>query len=227
MIRSLLHLFYPHVCENCGQDLTVTEEVLCVVCMRKLPLTSFQLTPDNPVEKIFFGRVHLQHATAGYYFARDTCLQQLIHQFKYGGRKDIAIYLGRQLGLQLKESSWCEEVSFIIPVPLNRAKQRHRGYNQAAMLAKGIGEMLNCAVLEDGLARKAHSVTQTHKTRLERWENVAEVFSLNYPEKIKGRHILLVDDVLTTGATLEACAHALQEEGNVGVSVCSLAYAER
>lgn len=225
MIRSLLHLFYPHVCENCGQDLTATEEVLCIVCMRKLPFTSFQLNPDNPVEKIFSGRVHLQHAMAGYYFARDTCLQQLIHQFKYGGRKDIALYLGRQLGLQLKESNWWEELSLIIPVPLNRVKQRQRGYNQAALLAKGIGEVLNCAVLEDGLARKAHSVTQTHKTRLERWENVAEVFSLNYPERVTGRHILLVDDVLTTGATLEACTHALQEKGDVAVSVCSLAYA--
>lgn len=227
MIQSLLHLLYPHVCENCGHDLTGTEEVLCISCMRKMPVTSFQSITDNPVERIFWGRAEVQHAMAGYYFARDNCLQHLIHQFKYGGRKDIAVYLGRQLGLQLRQSSWWQKISLVVPVPLNKVKQRHRGYNQAAMLANGIAEVLGCDVLADGLKREAHSVTQTHKTRLERWENVAEVFSLNNPAKVKDRHVLLVDDVLTTGATLEACAHALQAEGDVALSICSLAYADR
>lgn len=227
MIQSLLHLLYPHVCENCGFDLTVTEEVLCIRCMRKMPVTSFQSAENNPVEQIFYGRVHLQHAMAGYYFARDTCLQHLIHQFKYGGRKDIAVYLGRQLGLQLKQSSWWQNISLVVPVPLNKVKQRHRGYNQAAMLANGIADVLGCPVSEDALTRDAHSVTQTHKTRLERWENVAEVFSLSFPAKVKDRHVLLVDDVLTTGATLEACAHALQTVKDVELSICSLAYANR
>jgi ComF family protein len=195
--------------------------------MRKMPVTSFQSAADNPVEKIFYGRVQIQHAMAGYYFARDTCLQHLIHQFKYNGRKDIAVYLGRQLGLQLKQSSWWQEISLVVPVPLNKVKQRHRGYNQAAMLANGIAEVLGCVTLENALTRKARSVTQTHKTRLERWENVAEVFSLRDPEKVKGRHVLLVDDVLTTGATLEACAHAVQAAGDVELSICSLAYANR
>jgi ComF family protein len=225
MIRSLLHLFYPHVCENCGHDLTGTEEVLCISCMRKMPVTSFQLTANNPVEKIFWGRMPVQHAMAGYYFARDSCLQQLIHQFKYKGRKDIAVYLGRQLGLQLKQSNWWQNISLIIPVPLNKTKLRHRGYNQAAMLAKGIADILGCKVVEDGLTRKAHAVTQTHKTRLERWENVAEAFQLNDQKKVKNSHVLLVDDVLTTGATLEACGHALLDTGDAELSICSLAYA--
>lgn len=227
MIQSLLHLLYPHICENCGHDLTSTEEVLCVNCLRKLPVTRFQLMDSNPVEQIFWGRAHLQHAMAGYYFARDTCLQQLIHQFKYGGRKDIAVYLGRQLGVQLRQSTWWEDISLVVPVPLNKVKQQHRGYNQAGMLATGITDILGCGMLADGLTRKAHSVTQTHKTRLERWENVSEVFSLKHPAKIEGKHILLVDDVLTTGATLEACTHALKTADDVLVSVCSLAYAER
>lgn len=227
MIRSLLHLLYPHICENCGYDLTGTEEVLCISCIRKMPATSFQLTANNPVEKVFWGRVPVQHAMAGYYFARDGCLQQLIHQFKYKGRKDIAVYLGRQLGLQLKQSNWWQHISLIIPVPLNKMKLRHRGYNQAAMLANGIADILGCDILEDGLSRKAHAVTQTHKTRLERWENVAEVFLLNKQEKVKNSHVLLVDDVLTTGATLEACGQALLDAGDVTLSICSLAYANR
>lgn len=192
-----------------------------------MPATSFQLSAGNPAEQVFFGRVPVQHAMAGYYFARDTCLQQLIHQFKYKGRKDIAVYLGRQLGLQLKQSNWWQQLSMIIPVPLNKAKQRHRGYNQAAMLANGMAEVLDCEVLEDGLTRKANAITQTHKTRLERWENVADVFQLNKLSKVKNNHVLLVDDVLTTGATLEACGHALLAAGEVGLSICTLAYANR
>ena len=254
-----------------------------------MPVTSFQLTANNPIEKIFWGRVPVQHAMAGYYFARDSCLQQLIHQFKYKGRKDIAAFLGRQLGLQLMQSNWWQNISLIIPVPLNKMKMRHRGYNQAAMLANGIADILGCKVVEDGLAaflgrqlglqlmqsnwwqsisliipvplnkmkmrhrgynqaamlangiadilgckvvedglaRKAHAVTQTHKTRLERWENVAEVFQLNNKEKVKNSHVLLVDDVLTTGATLEACGHALLDAGDAELSICSLAYASR
>lgn len=227
MIRSLLHLLYPHVCENCGQDLTRTEEVLCVSCMRRMPATSFQLTANNPVEQVFWGRVPVQHAMAGYYFARDTCLQQLIHQFKYNRRKDIAVYLGRQLGLQLKQSNWWQKISLVVPVPLNKTKQRHRGYNQATMLANGIAEILDRKVLEDGLTRRARATTQTHKTRLERWKNVSEVFQLNNPAKVKNNHVLLVDDVLTTGATLEACAHALLSAEEVELSICSLAHANR
>lgn len=227
MLKPLLHLLYPHTCEGCGNDLSRTEEILCISCSHRLPATGFQLTKGNPVEKIFHGRIALQHATAGYYFGQQSRLRQLVHQFKYHGRKDIALYLGRQLGLQLRQSSWWQQVSVIIPVPLHAVKQRHRGYNQAAMLAAGIAGILGCHTSES-LERLPNSATQTRKSRMERWVNVSSAFTVKDPAAVTARHVLLVDDVLTTGATLEACAQAVLTAGeDVKVSVCSLAYANK
>lgn len=224
MIRSLLHLFYPHTCEACGRDLSAREEILCLRCAYALPVTGFQHMPDNPVEKAFHGRIALRRASAGYFFRQHSRLQGLIHAFKYKGRQDIAMYLGRQLGLQLRQSDWWQQVSLVLPVPLNAAKQRHRGYNQAAVLAEGIAAVLGCGSKPDVLARSPLSSTQTTRSRLERWENVSTVFLLKDATAIANKHVLLVDDVLTTGATVEACAQALMSAGNVEVSVCSLAY---
>lgn len=227
MLHPLLHLLYPRTCECCGHDLTRREEVLCLRCAGKLPATGFQLLPDNPVEKIFWGRVRLRHAMAGYYFGRHAQLQRLIHRFKYHGRKDIALYMGRQLGLQLQQSSWWQQINLVVPVPLNTVKQRHRGYNQAAVLAAGIAGVLGCDMQPDVLARARAVTTQTHQSRPERWENVADAFALYQPKAVHRKHILLVDDVLTTGATLEACTRAVLEGNDVKVSVCALAFATR
>lgn len=226
MLKPLLHLLYPHTCEACGHDLSRTEEILCIRCAHRLPVTGFQLAEGNPVEKIFHGRIALQHATAGYYFGQQSSLQQLVHQFKYHGRKDIALYLGRQLGLQLRQSNWWQQISTVMPVPLHAVKQRHRGYNQAALLAAGIAGILECHTAE-GLERIPNSETQTRKSRIERWENVSSAFALKDPALVSSKHVLLVDDVITTGATLEACAQAVMSAGNVKVSVCSLGYANR
>lgn len=226
-MHPLLHLLYPHTCEACGLDLSRREEVLCLRCSGKLPVTGFQTLCQNPVEKIFWGRVQLQYAMAGYYFGRHAPLQRLIHQFKYKGRKDIALYLGRQLGLQLRQSSWWQQISVIVPVPLNNVKQRHRGYNQAALLAAGIAGTLACPVLPDALLRTEAVTTQTNRSRPGRWENVARAFAPAQLPALCGRHVLLVDDVLTTGATLEACAHAILQAEAAKVSICSLAYANR
>lgn len=224
LFSPLVHLFYPHCCELCGTDLHQTDELLCLRCMQALPLTHFQRYPNNPVAQVFSGRIAVQQATATYYYNQSTGLQQLIHRFKYHQRQDIATWLGRQTGYQLQESEWISTVSFLVPVPLNPRKEKKRGYNQAALLANGIAQVIpSLPVYPAALRRQQFTSTQTKKGRADRWQNVASAFqaSGNLPQ---GCHVLLIDDVITTGATTEACCRALQQAGAL-VSVCCLAYA--
>ncbi len=219
-----MHLFYPHACEGCGHELSRTEKILCIRCSLRLPVTGFQKFAQNPVERIFWGRVPIQHATAGYFFNQQGILQSLIHGFKYRKREDIALFLGRQLGFQLKESAWWKDITALVPVPLHAAKFRHRGYNQAALLAEGMAEVLKCGVWANGLKRTVFTDTQTRKSRTDRWDNVENIFAWNRKEPNGREHLLLVDDVMTTGATLEACAHAVLQAGEQAkISVCALA----
>ncbi|MGX5818302.1 ComF family protein [Chitinophaga lutea] len=227
MIHPLLHLFYPQVCASCGRDLARREAALCVRCDLRLPVTGFASLPDNPVEKIFWGRAPLRHAMAGYYFGRLAAMQRLVHLFKYRGRKDIARFLGQRIGSMLHEAGRWGEAELLVPVPLSRQKLARRGYNQAALLADAIGSVLQRPVAAHGLLRLHNSGSQTKRNREARWENVAAEFRPASGGALKGRHVLLIDDVLTTGATLEACARAALEGGAAAVSVCALAVAKR
>jgi ComF family protein len=220
---SLLYLFYPHVCEACSRGLTPAENILCVRCQRKLPVTGFQLRPGNQLEKVFWGRARIRHAMAAYYYAPGTVTQQLVHRFKYRRRQDIALYLGRQMGHALLQSAWLHEIDCIVPVPLHKAKARRRGYNQAGLLARGLSEIIRKPVLPHALQRLSYAGSQTSRNRVSRWENVSGVFSVKSAGDIRGRHVLLVDDVITTGATTEACCHPLLEAG-AEVSICALAF---
>jgi ComF family protein len=224
LFSSLLHLFYPHTCEGCGTALTRTEEILCLRCQLRLPATHFQHFRNNPVEKIFWGRVNIKYAMAAYYYRKSSLLQRLIHQFKYHDRQDIALHMGRQTGHQLLQSNWIYEINGIVPVPMHRTRERQRGYNQAQLLATGIAAVVNKPLLPELLVRQAHTNSQTRKNRLLRWQNVSEVFSSPSHTGVHHPHILLVDDVITTGATAEACGEALQRAG-MSVSICCLAYA--
>jgi ComF family protein len=223
LLSPLVHLFYPHCCELCGTDLRQTDELLCFRCQQALPVTHFHRYPANPVEKIFSGRVMIQQAAAIYYYNRSSGIQQLIHRFKYRQRPDIATWLGRQMGFQLRESAWAADIDFLAPVPLFPRKERLRGYNQATLLANGIAGVLHLPVHPQTLYRQQFTSTQTRKGRTERWQNVAAVFHTG-GNQLSGSHVLLVDDVITTGATTEACCAALLEAG-ARVSVCCLAYA--
>ncbi|SHM41543.1 ComF family protein [Chitinophaga sp. CF418] len=224
LLASLLDLLYPHTCDGCGIDLTHTEKVLCLRCQRRLPLTGYQHLPDNPVEKIFWGRVNIRHAMAAYYYRKSSLLQQLIYQFKYNQREDIATHLGQQMGNILLQSRWLYEINSIIPVPIHPTKLQQRGYNQAILLANGIATVTGKPVMEEILFRNNYSPSQTNKGRLLRWQNVSGVFSIRPGNYLKDQHILLIDDVLTTGATLEACSNLLVGAGAV-VSICTLAFA--
>ncbi|UYQ92976.1 phosphoribosyltransferase family protein [Chitinophaga horti] len=224
MFSPLLHLFYPHSCEGCGRDLSRHEEVLCLRCYQRMPATRFHMVANNPIEKLFWGRSPVAHGSAAYFFGKRSNLQQLIHSFKYLGRRDIALYLGRQMGNMLLECPWFNDVSGVVPVPLFKSRERKRGYNQAGVLGEGIKDVTGCPLLHDVLKRKNYTQTQTHKGRGDRWQNVGDVFAGQHLAQLENKHVLLVDDVLTTGATLEACARQLQQGHNVTVSIFCLAY---
>jgi ComF family protein len=223
---SLLHLLFPNVCTGCGSDLVGDKAVLCLKCIDAMPETNFELHPDNPVEKKFWGRLQLRGATAQYYFTRESLMQHLMHQFKYKGNKELGLQLGRMMGDNLKRSGRFK-IDALIPLPLFASKEKRRGFNQAVVLCEGIGEYLNTPVLKDVVARSHYTDTQTKKGRIERWQNMEGKFVLANPDAIYNKHVLLVDDVVTTGATLEACGAEILKAGKVKLSVATLCYAVR
>lgn len=227
ILSPLVHLFYPHICTGCGSDLVEEDNLLCLKCVNDLPHTNFGMHAGNPVEKIFWGRVPLTAAMSEFYFAKGTLIQTLIHEFKYNGNIDIGMYLGRIMGNSLLNNNRFTKVDALIPLPLFADKEFKRGYNQAAIICNGISEATNIPVIRNNVVRNRFTQTQTRKHRTERWENVASSFQVNNPHELKNKHLILVDDVVTTGATLEACgAEILKVEGTM-LSIATLAYASK
>lgn len=224
-LNNLLSLLYPELCQACGNSLFSNEKLICLSCLYKLPRTNFHLENDTTVEKVFWGRLEFQKATAFLYFAKGGRVQRLMHTFKYQSKKEIGFYLGELFARELKKSNWFEGIDMIIPVPLHYKKERIRGYNQSIEFAKGIESITSIELQTSILKRIRASETQTKKSRYRRWENVNEIFEVTHPEKIKNKHLLILDDIITTGATIEACAQRLLQVENVSVSVASLAYA--
>jgi|SRR5882724_2387437 len=225
-VDSFSHIFFPHICVGCGSDLISDDQLLCLRCINKLPVTHFELHANNPVEKIFWGRAAISSASAQYYFTKDSILQQILHQFKYKGKKDIGLYFGRMIGEALCQSNRFTNIDALVPMPLFASREKRRGYNQAAVLAEGISSVIKLPVLTDCIERTTATETQTQKNRMERWQNISGKFRLKNKEPLFGKHILLVDDVITTGATLDACANEFLLEENIRVSVATLAYAQ-
>jgi ComF family protein len=215
-------LFFPKLCAACNHSLVRNEHFLCTTCRMKLPFTNYHLTPDNEVAKAFWGRVQVENATALLHFHKKGIAQALLHKLKYKGRKEIGIELGKLAGYQLRDSLFFKEIDIIVPVPLHKARKRKRGYNQSECLAIGISEIIGKPVDSSSLIRVLNNSTQTRKHRYERWENAQGLFELRSPKNFEGKHILLVDDVITTGATLEACVQSVIEASNAKVSVFAL-----
>ena len=226
ILADTAHLFYPHICNGCGSDVLADESLLCAKCFINLPVTNFAAHPNNPIEKIFWGRIPLVAAHSEYYFAKSSLIQHLIHQLKYKGNTDIGHYLGELMGKSLLESNRFN-IDGLIPLPLYPDKERKRGYNQAAIICNGIAQSMKVPVLNNYLIRQHFTETQTKKHRTERWENVAESFALKNGSFLKGKHLLLVDDVVTTGATLEASAHNLLNIDGVKLSIATLTFASK
>jgi ComF family protein len=224
-LHGLAHLFYPELCEGCNNELNVPEKVLCLHCALQLPRTSFHHIQENKTFQNFIGRVPIEKATSFVFFTKEGLMQHLLHRFKYKGRKEIGTYLGKSLGEELKKCGWLDNIDIIIPVPLYARKEYSRGYNQARLFAEGIAAVAGLTVWNADLVRLSNTATQTRKSRAERIDNVQGVFNLKQPERLKNKRILLVDDVLTTGATLEACAIELLKAEGVQVSIATIALA--
>lgn len=225
--ESVLHFLFPHVCESCGTDVLEPDHFLCLKCLSTLPKTEFQFYPNNPVEKIFWGRLPVVSATAYCYFTKGSTMQHLMHQLKYKSNKDIGIYLGKLMGHALAASNRFRYVDALIPLPLFSDKERKRGYNQATILCEGMAGTLGKPVWKDVVIRTTHTESQTKKNRVERWQNMEGRFELVKPQKIEGKHVLLVDDVITTGATLEACGAVLQQAAGTQISLATLCISSR
>ncbi|PWU03712.1 MAG: ComF family protein [Bacteroidetes bacterium] len=228
MLSEVSHLFFPDLCCGCSSDLLLANQLLCFHCQNKLNETGFALIADNPVEKIWWGRVQVAAAMSQFYFTKESLLQDLIHQLKYKGNRELGRYLGKFMGQTLKTSRRFDHLDLIIPLPLFADKFKIRGYNQSTMLSLGIAEVLDLPVREDFIFRIRQTESQTHKTRMERWQNMEGVFDAKPLKEFSQLNVLIVDDVVTTGATLEACCAALLEEHpGCSVSIATLAYAEK
>jgi ComF family protein len=225
LFADFFSLFYPRLCQACHRALISREECICSFCLFDLPLTNLYKERENPLSKIFWGRVDMETATALFYFQKGGKIQTLVHQFKYKGKTEIGEYFGMMLGSQLLGHPVWEPIDVIVPVPLHQKKQNLRGYNQSEVFGEGISKSFRRPLVTGNLVRITKTDTQTRKTRFRRWENVESVFHVNNPEFFKGKNILLVDDVVTTGSTLEACTQKLKEIKGVKVWVATIAMA--
>jgi len=223
---DLIGLLFPNLCNACGITLFQSEHLICTKCLFDLPFTDYHIHAENRVAKQLWGRTPFHSAMALLYFRKGAKVQNLIHNLKYNNKTDVGILLGNLLGERLKDSPLYQNIDLIIPVPLHHKKLRSRGYNQSAFIAAGTAEQSGVNFDEAILTRNRATETQTKKSRYNRYENMRGVFEVPNPEFIKGKHILLIDDVITTGATLEACASVLLNNGASKISIAALAFAE-
>jgi ComF family protein len=227
LLSDFKQLFYPHICSGCGTDILSAGNMLCAKCFVTLPSTLYAQYANNPIEKIFSGRLKIEAAHAEFYFAKESLIQHLVHQLKYKSNKEIGIYLGEMMGRSMQNSKRFHSVDALIPLPMYPDKERKRGYNQAAVICEGMSQVMNVPVYNNVLVRGRFTETQTKKHRTERWENVEGSFAIKNEERIRGKHLLLVDDVITTGATLEASGSRLLKIEGVKLSIATLTTATK
>jgi len=223
--NQIFSLFYPNLCAGCQVDLVRHEKIICLSCWETLPKTNFHLREKNPVAQKFWGKINIQHATSFYYFNKEGRMQQILHALKYRKQFDVGILLGQKMGVDLLYADWIKNIDLIIPIPLSKEKMRTRGYNQSESIALGLSAVLNIPVQTNAVLRVKNTASQTNKNIAERLENVKDAFAVQDAEKLKNKQVLLIDDVLTTGATLEACARELLTIENCKISIATIAYA--
>jgi len=217
-------LLFPNLCKKCSNQLLGMEEILCRKCISNLPRTSFEKYKNNPLAQSFWGKIQIVHAFSVFYFRKGEIIQKLIHQLKYKRNRKVGTFFGKISGNIIKEILSELAIDYIVPVPLHPKRLKTRGYNQCELIAKGISETTGVPVKSNILIRNIYNISQTKKTRFERWENVKGIFTLTKPELFENKHILLVDDIITSGSTIEACCISLAEAKNIKISVMSIGY---
>jgi ComF family protein len=223
-IDPVFWLYFPKNCPACGRPLRLFGANICGRCSQNLPETHFFEAPNNPIEKIFYGRLPISAGAAAWYFHKNSALQALLFQLKYKSNKDVGLFIGKQMGALLAASERFSSIDALVPVPLHPQALSKRGFNQAALICEGIGQVWHKPVLTGAIARTKHTSTQTKQTRSERWDNMENAFTIKDPTSINGKHLLIIDDVITTGATIEACGKTLLTIKDVRVSVAAAAY---
>jgi len=222
---DFISLLFPRLCYACGNHLLRNENLICTECYVLIPRTNYHKINENPVEQLFWGRCVIEKAAAFSFYNKGSRIRNLIHNLKYNGIEEIGYEIGRIYGLSLRDSGFTDDIDLVIPVPLHPSKKRKRGYNQSDTISEGIAGAAGLNVNKNSLVRSMVSPTQTRRSRYERWTNVEGIFKVVEPEKLIGQHILLVDDVITTGSTIESCANELLKVEGVKVSAVALAFA--
>lgn len=225
MLKSIINLFFPKVCYACHNLLNDNEDTICMDCRHDLPITNFHFDNNDSVAKVLYGRAKIENGTALFRFEKKGNVQRLIHNLKYKDHEHIGFILGNWLGGELKTLESYKNIDVVIPVPLHKNKLKKRGYNQVALFGQQVAEALNADYLDDVLVKVTNTKSQVNKKRLARWTNSDELFTLKNIEAIDNKHILVVDDIITTGATLEACISILNQAKNIKISIATMAIA--
>jgi ComF family protein len=226
MFESIINLFFPKVCSGCSSFLLSNENVICTICRHDIPLTNHHLNPENDAFKKFYGRIPVIHTSALFYFHKKGIVQELIHNLKYKGHEEIGAILGEWYAEDLKNIDLLQSADEIIPVPLHRRKLKERGYNQVTAFGKALSSGLNIDYNDSILIRNVYSKTQSKKNLLGRTEGIETIFDVAFTEKDHNKHFLLIDDVITTGSTLEACSRALLKIPGAKISIVCMAMAQ-
>jgi ComF family protein len=222
---SISHLLFPHNCLGCCTDVLNSTDQLCARCATEIPTTNYFNVANNPIDKTFIGRVRVENAAAGFYYTKESLVQHLMVQLKYKKNQDVGLYLGKLIGYELQKSSRFDTVDVLVPLPLNAKKEHKRGYNQAMVICQGIASVWQKPIVEGAVIRTVFTETQTNQNRMNRWQNMDGVFAIANAQAIEGKHILLVDDVVTTGATLDSCGNVILQVANTKLSIACVACA--
>lgn len=223
IINDINTILLPRLCFGCNALLYRGEEHICTVCRNHLPLTEYNFNAENPVDRIFYGRINITKASSFLFFTEKGIVKNLIHYLKYRNQEQIGSFLGNWYGQLIKENNFLTDLDYVIPVPLHPAKFRKRGYNQVTLFAKAIAEHLNAEYIDHILIKTANTRTQTKKTRLLRWQDQQDLYLLTDTQILINKKVLLLDDVITTGATMEVCASALSRTTGINLYLASMA----